>query len=538
MEELDLSGHRSEITIRREPGQGSAGAVGRHGARAAACAGPAPGVTPLLPRAALVAVIAMATANRRLFDIGRLTFRVDWLGTALAVAVVVALLIAGRRIPRSAALAWFAAFVAVHGLSAWLNAGTWPRGYRFLVVYLCALAYVLAMVLLVQDRATARFAVGAFVLIVAAESLVGVGTLLVLNALALPSGAFLETGYQLPYHRARAFMSEPNLFASLLLAPFAIALWRFRGEGRRARWQGLLVAALTAGVVAGLTRIVWMLAAALVALWVWRVRPGRGKVAVVAAAAAATLVAVLVTELSMTDGDLSRGAVYRQTLRPAVLGRDAAVAGRVMELETGLASFLEQPLIGHGPGSTNRLEQYVAGGTIRRWRGWVANGTVFVLHDVGVVGLAALAGTVVATALACRRTAQALRDPADRADHGALALGLAGVLVAWQATHGFWQMYGYMAFGLLLALHAVARREAAAALPSASARRENDGRPESLVPVWLGAGSSCEPDEARGSQRREAYLLYVERRWRPSNDVWRRKLAQPRARLDRGGRVP
>src|SRR6266581_9553355 len=59
----------------------------------------------------------------------------------------------------------------------------------------------------------------------------------------------------------------------------------------------------------------------------------------------------------------------------------------------------------------------------------------------------------------------------------------------------------------------------------------------------LGTGSSCEPDEARGSQLCPAYTPYVERRWRPSNvvvraaaegeasgemvrKIWRSKLAQ------------
>src|SRR3989338_2710354 len=55
------------------------------------------------------------------------------------------------------------------------------------------------------------------------------------------------------------------------------------------------------------------------------------------------------------------------------------------------------------------------------------------------------------------------------------------------------------------------------------------------VSLALGTGSSCEPDEARGSPRREAYSLYVERRGRPSNEVWRRKL--PQYRLD-GARGP
>src|SRR5712692_7998756 len=58
----------------------------------------------------------------------------------------------------------------------------------------------------------------------------------------------------------------------------------------------------------------------------------------------------------------------------------------------------------------------------------------------------------------------------------------------------------------------------------------------------LGTGSSCVPDEARGSQLCPAYSLYVERRWRPSDvavayrsreseavrRIWRSKLAQYR----------
>src|SRR6202795_1660246 len=49
-----------------------------------------------------------------------------------------------------------------------------------------------------------------------------------------------------------------------------------------------------------------------------------------------------------------------------------------------------------------------------------------------------------------------------------------------------------------------------------------------------GTGASCEPDEARGSPRREAYSLYVERRGRPSNEVWRSKLPQYRRCYNRG----
>src|SRR5215472_11042963 len=41
-----------------------------------------------------------------------------------------------------------------------------------------------------------------------------------------------------------------------------------------------------------------------------------------------------------------------------------------------------------------------------------------------------------------------------------------------------------------------------------------------------GAVASREPGEARGSRRREAYSLYVDRRGRPSNETWRRELPQ------------
>ncbi len=50
-----------------------------------------------------------------------------------------------------------------------------------------------------------------------------------------------------------------------------------------------------------------------------------------------------------------------------------------------------------------------------------------------------------------------------------------------------------------------------------------------IVGQSRGSGSSCEPDEARGSPLCPAYSLYVERRGRPSNEVWRSKLTHCRA---------
>jgi O-antigen ligase len=416
-------------------------------------------------------LLALAASNKRLAEVARVSVRIDWLGSVVALALAVPLLIAGRRIPRSPALWWFLAFVGAQTLAALVNAGVWPRGFRFLVIYFCALAYVVALVLLIRDRATARFALGVLLVIAVAVSVLGIGTLFIRNILALPTGTFNDLGEESSYSRARGLLTEPNLFASFVLVPYAVALWRWPGEPRW-RWpRALLVGVLTAALVCALTRVAWGLACILIVLWVWRMRPTRRQVGFVAACIVATFVVLLATEWPMTGGDLRRGGVYRQILKPAVSLGDSAVEGRIMEIETGTASIVKQPLIGHGPGSSNRLEQYVSEWQILRRRGWIANGTVFVLHDSGVIGLLALAGTVVAAALGARAAAPRFGDPATRHDHEAVAIGLAAVLVAWQSTHGLWQMYGYVAFGLLLALQALADREAAsvAARPSASA---------------------------------------------------------------------
>jgi len=424
-------------------------------------------MSPTLTRVALVVLLALAASNRRLAEVMRVTVRVDWVGAVAALGVGTALLLAGRRLARTPALWWFLAFVGAQALAAVLNAGVWPRGFRFLLIYGGALAYVVAVGLLIRDRATARFALGVMLAVAAAEAVLGVGTLLVRNTLALPSGTFNDLGQEYSYSRARGLLGEPNLFASFLLPPFAVALWRWPPEPRW-RWpRALLVGVLAAALVCALTRVAWMAALGLVALWVWRLGPTRRQVGFVAGAVALTFVVLAATEWSMTGGDLRRGGIYRQTLWPFVTRGDSSVQGRIMEIETGRASILDRPIVGHGPGSSNRLEQFVAEGRVLRRRGWIANATVFVLHDSGALGLLALAGTLLAAALGAWRAARRLGDPVTRRDHEALAFGLVGVFLAWQSTHGLWQMYGYAAFGVLLAMHALPDGEAAAAAPPA-----------------------------------------------------------------------
>jgi hypothetical protein len=425
-----------------------------------------PPVSPRIERAALVVLVLVAFSNRRFMEVAGVWLRADWVGAALALAIVVGLLRQGRRPPWSAALGGLAAFVLAQLVAAVWNRATWPSGLKFGTVYVFAVFYVLAMLLLVRDRATARFALTVVLVVAVVEAAMSAAAVWVSNLLDVGGG--LLTSYRDPegWIKARGFMNEGNIFASLLLVPLALSLWRW---GRPVVWSW--PPALAAGVLSGtmvftLTRSAWATSLLIALAWIARVRPSRRQIGFVAVSIAVAGCLLAVSEAARS-GDPSRtSGLYRQLVRPFVFRRDPAVRGRMIELRTGYRSYRRQPWIGHGPGSSNAVEQVVAG-RMRR-QGWIANGAMFVLHDAGRIGLVALVALVVAAAVASRRAAARFGDPAVRRDHEALALGLGGVLLCWQSTNGFWAMYGYLYLGLLLAMHALSREQAAAPAPPAS----------------------------------------------------------------------
>jgi hypothetical protein len=76
---------------------------------------------------------------------------------------------------------------------------------------------------------------------------------------------------------------------------------------------------------------------------------------------------------------------------------------------------------------------------------------LFVLHDSGLVGLVLFASALGAAAHQWWRAKGMLGEEDAELDHEALGVGLAATLLAWQGTHGLWQMYGYLFLGLVLA---------------------------------------------------------------------------------------
>ena len=108
-------------------------------------------------------------------------------------------------------------------------------------------------------------------------------------------------------------------------------------------------------------------------------------------------------------------------------------------------------MLGHGAGSVNRVSiVYPEGGlTERTWNG---NVVLFLLHDSGVLGLAALVGVLVVLVRRSRRALAFPRDEETAATLVPLLVSGAALCFAYQFTHGLWLMYPYVYLGFLTAV--------------------------------------------------------------------------------------
>jgi O-antigen ligase len=415
--------------------------------------------------ALLATLLALAASNRPLLDVGGLTIRADWVGGALALALTLFALGRGIGVPRRAALLPLGCFVGMQFLSSLLNLAAWPQGLKFSLIYVLALACVGAPLLLIGDSKILRWAADAIVAIGVVQAASGLALFLTGNALGVRLGWL---------------MSERNLFASFLLVPLALVLWRF-GTAPRWTWSSAAsCGALVAGLVFGLTRAAWIAGVGIAVVWLWRRRPAPARVAFVIACVLAALLLNLGSDLYVAGRRIEDTRVYDRTLRGLVTGRDAPIRTRVLEVKAGVAAFLKAPLLGHGAGSANRLRQIVPGMKVQRRKPWISNAVLFVLVDSGVVGLAMLVWAGVAATREAWRIHPCVPEGALRHTHEALGVGLAATLLAWQGTHGLWQMYGYLYLGVFLSPYVGA---CAGPHPASMAADANPAGPE-----WRDAG--------------------------------------------------
>jgi O-antigen ligase len=404
---------------------------------------------------------ALAFWNRPLGRLAGIHLRPDWIGALLALAWAVRALVGRRSLPPVPVLATLGGFVGAQFLSSAVNAAVWPAGLKFSLLYLLGLAYLVAMFTATARETTAQWVLTLVIGLGVVEALFGMISLLALNLRHVSlGGALLD---RVGMAAARGTMSERNLFSSLLLVPYALALWRWGRLSRRSWASALAVTAMTWGLVFGLTRAAWVASAGIVATWWWRLGPGRSKVLAVVLAGVLGAASLTASEL-IAGQHLRQMGLYHRLLVYFFEGSDPTMPTHLEGVHTSIAGWRKAPWLGHGAGSVIRLEQFLgpAKSPRKRQNSWVGNLCFMILHDAGLVGLMMFGAFVVAVAWDVWRTAAVARSDVLQTEREAIAVGLLAVLLAWQTTNGLWLMYGYAFAGLLLSLNWLARGQPAA----------------------------------------------------------------------------
>lgn len=400
-------------------------------------------------QAGLLAIILLSACTAPLFRIGGVTFTGDRLLGLAAVMAVAAIALRGglRWTPVHAALALFA---GIQMLTSILAVSAWPQGPKFASVYILGFACFALTAACAGGAGGARQGARLWITVGAVLGVVGGIIGVLANLWRSPiwgSGPADTLATTPPRHifAAKVTFQEWNLYSSFLVVAFALALWSWRSEvgGYLRRWAGMLsVGGIAQGLAFGLTRAAWVNMAALAAFWLWARRPPWRRVA-------ALVLLVAFGHLVQTFV-IGASPLYLRMLRPVLTGRDHNVAVRVTINSRTIESWLERPILGKGAGSIKNVEvrPFNKAPLPEMWNG---NIVLFVLHDSGLLGLAAFVALLAVVARAGQR---ALRRGPDDATRSVLvpllAVGVA-LLFAYQFTHALWMMYPYVYLGLLTA---------------------------------------------------------------------------------------
>lgn len=420
-------------------------------------------------RAGLFLLIFGSAVTAPLLDVSGITFTGDRLLGLVALAVTVFLAFSGRIrwTPIHGALA---AFVGVQVMTSLANATVWPQGLKFVGIYLLGFACFSLTAEWTAHPEPRDWAVRVWIVVGAILGLLGSLSAFISNLWQIPlwgSGAAqmfrTSQGIEKLVFAGKASFAEWNLLSSFLLIPFALGLWAWTGSGRgrwRRPWDIVVLGAIVFGLVFGLTRAAWVSMAGLIVLWWWAKRPRWRQVGtlffIIALAFVVQAVAVGSWSHRVKPGSVLQlpsvksSPLFFRVVEPIGTLNDSTIVGRARISRVTIQSWLERPFVGHGAGSSNRLSLVLPSGK-RIANLWEGNLGLFVLHDSGLLGLAALLGLIGVMGRVGWRAVRTREDEAWRS----VAVPLLGVgaclLFAYTFTHGMWSMYPYLYLGLLTA---------------------------------------------------------------------------------------
>ena len=402
------------------------------------------------PFSAVFVLIAAAVLTRFRFEVGPISVRPEHIAV-LAVATLGSLqllLHKGKLIMPAAAwlaLAWWgfnllaALFFSPVRTIAVQNA---------LRVGFGVLTFIL-MINLIPDRRSWWWALAAFLAIGVAEAAFGIVARALYPAVNLGVQVSWNFTEPIPY----GTFEEGNLFGShtaswaLVLLLIILALGGSRRRWGKRIWLVLGLGVLLAGLFLSLSRAAWLMFAvgAGIAWALYRPRAWHQVNRTLLLAAASPFTILLVLGLAPI---LPSSLPFVDRLQSFLnLASDATFSARLSDWSLAWNDWLQQPLTGWGPGSFFLLH-----GELRANPAWIANLSLRLLQETGLLGALAFLGYGVALLLPTLKT---LRRPLQNLDRAAL-LGLVisyVVLlgVAYQSTDGIWLAASWVHAGLIAA---------------------------------------------------------------------------------------
>ncbi len=129
------------------------------------------------------------------------------------------------------------------------------------------------------------------------------------------------------------------------------------------------------------------------------------------------------------------------------LSEDPTFSARLQDWALAWNDWLQQPLLGWGPGSFYELH-----GLLRANPAWISNLTLRLLQETGVIGLAVFAAFVLTLLVPALKVAEQRAAPAEAAALRGLVIAYAVLIgLAYQSTDGIWLTASWVHAGLIAA---------------------------------------------------------------------------------------
>jgi oligosaccharide repeat unit polymerase len=355
------------------------------------------------PFGAVITLVGVSVLPRFYLDVFGWKLRPEHAGALILAAIAAVWLIWKRpKITWDKLDYWVLAYLAINYISSAFASPEPSSTLKWAFLNnLGVLPYFLIRVL-VQDVETLRKVFRVFIGVAILEAAYGI--ICYLSHVAFGTTFGMELGqYLVDVAAPYGSLYEPNLFGaySACCAVMMLSLYFLESRGRLFYMLSFLMASLAAFVSFSRASLLALVLVVIFVFWKGRQRQSHGRHSLLVFAVAFGLVAVVaITAIGgvvqeRLSNSFSQGLMEETTLT------------RLVILAESLQNIANHPLLGSGTASFQLFFDWAT--LIPEWAGtatWIGNFLVRVLHDTGIVGLAALLGFVVSLIV---KTRQGLR---------------------------------------------------------------------------------------------------------------------------------